>query len=257
VFTQDEIRAALENNEFFLEYLPIVCLEDGRCVGGEALVRWKQAERIVPPMEFIPLVEGTILAGLLTYRVIELVAEEMGEWLRETQDIYISINVPPELWGRGGVNYALQKSHLAEHKDRIVLEVTERGVPDKLGVETINNHGYMNVRIALDDVMANEAYLIFLARLKVDVIKIDRHFADRILAPGWPTREDEVFLRLCAESDRTIIVEGVEQAEQVIVLRDAGVRYAQGWHFSRALPADAFKAYYAAHPGSGMAPVQS
>jgi sensor c-di-GMP phosphodiesterase-like protein len=245
VFTQAEIWEGLQKNEFFLEYLPVMSLVTGRCVGGEALVRWMRDGRVVSPIQFIPLVEGTVLAGMLTYWVIERVAAEMSEWMGETPDVYLSINVPPELWGRGGVSHVLRKSALNAYCKRIVLEITERGVPDKLGVETINNHGYMDVKIALDDVMSNEAHLIYLARLKVDIIKIDRSFADRILASDWPTHEDQLFLQLCRDSDRSVVVEGVETAVQARVLREAGVRYAQGWYFAHALPAQEFKAFYA------------
>jgi len=247
MFSAADIRNGLDNNEFFLEYLPVLSLTDGRCVGAEALIRWRKADRVIPPMEFIPSLEDTIFSGLITYWVIDRVAAELGSWLHDTAGVYVAINVPPELWGRGGISYALSKSHLADNADKIVLEITERGVPDKLGVDTINNHGYTNVKIALDDVMSNEARLIFLARLNVDILKIDKSFADRILLDDWPNHDDELFLKLCCDLDRTIVVEGVEKEHQVDVLRTAGVRFAQGWYFSRPLTVDRFAAFYESH----------
>jgi sensor c-di-GMP phosphodiesterase-like protein len=76
------LRNALVQGEFYLEYLPTIALADGRCIGGEELIRWRRPTRIVPPSEFIPLVENTPLSGLLTYWVIETVAAELGDWLR-------------------------------------------------------------------------------------------------------------------------------------------------------------------------------
>lgn len=247
MFTEAEIRAALENNEFFLEYLPTISLSDERCVGGEALIRWRKGDRIVPPMEFIPQVEGTLLSGLITYWVVEHVAEEFGNWLRDTENVHIGINVPPEVWGRGGIEYAARKSHVYDLAHKFVLEVSERGIPDKIGVDTINNHGHSNVLIALDDVLSREAHLLVLARLKVDIIKIDKSFANRILRDDWPTREDTKILAVCSAAEHLVIFEGVEKKKQVDVLKAAGIRFVQGWYFSRSLPAEEFRSYISAH----------
>src|SRR5262249_28529742 len=72
----DAIRAGLTQGEFFLEYLPTVTLAEERCVGGEALARWRRASGVVPPGKFIPLIEETPVSGLLTYWVIETVTKE-------------------------------------------------------------------------------------------------------------------------------------------------------------------------------------
>jgi len=247
MFSVTEIRNAVDNNEFFLEYQPTMSLADGHCVGAEALIRWRKSDRIVPPMEFIPSIEGTMFSGVITYWVIDRIAKELGGWLHDTAGAHIAINVPPEIWGRGGVDHALRKSHLADVLDKIVLEVTERGVPDKLGVDTINNHGYANVKVALDDVMANEAQLVFLAHLRVDIIKIDKSFTDRILLDTWPTREDEIHLRMLRDIDKIVLVEGVETSKQADVLRKAGVQFAQGWYFSRSLATDQFRVFFENH----------
>src|SRR5881394_3003390 len=97
------VRTGLEAGEFYLEYLPIVALATGRCVGCEALARWRRPAGVVMPDDFIPLVEGTPLSGLLTYWVIETVARELGDFMRSQDDIVVGINVPPELLGRGGL----------------------------------------------------------------------------------------------------------------------------------------------------------
>src|SRR5215212_380086 len=102
----DTIHAGLAQGEFFLEYLPTISLADGRCVGAEALVRWRRPSGVVPPGDFIPLIEGTLVSGLLTYWVFETVGKELGDWLRGHTEAHISINVPPELLGRGGLEYA-------------------------------------------------------------------------------------------------------------------------------------------------------
>src|SRR4051794_24468731 len=105
-----DIRGGLARGEFFLEYLPTISLPDGRCLGAEALLRWRRPGGVVPPGDFIPVAEKSPLAGLLTYRVIELVTLELDAWLEANRDAYIGINAPPELLGRGGMAYAALRS---------------------------------------------------------------------------------------------------------------------------------------------------
>ena len=97
------IEAGLNNGEFFLEYLPIISLEHHRCIGAEALIRWQRSSGVVPPLDFIPIVEETPLSGLITYWVIETAAVELGDLLRVVKDFSLSINIPPEILGRGGL----------------------------------------------------------------------------------------------------------------------------------------------------------
>ena len=169
------IRAGLKNGEFFLNYQPIVALADGRCVGGEALIRWAHASTILMPADFIGLIENTPMSGLLTYWVIDTVAEEFHAWLRQHDRGYLSINVPPEILGRGGIEYVASRSGLMEVADRVVLEITERGVPDKIGIEALNAlaTSTSKVRIALDDVHLDGANLVVFTRARVDMIKIE------------------------------------------------------------------------------------
>src|SRR4051812_42693399 len=100
-FSFDEILDAIERHEFFLEYIPTMRLSDGRCMGAEALIRWRRGDCIVPPLDFIPFIENTPLSGLINYRVGELVGRELGPWLHKQEDIHIAINVTTEALGRG------------------------------------------------------------------------------------------------------------------------------------------------------------
>src|SRR5262245_44756409 len=139
MITLDDISAGLAANEFYLEYMPTLHLGHGGCIGAEALVRWRRPSGVVMPQEFIPLVENTRLSGLLTYWVVETAAAEVGAWLHTNDDIHLAINVPPEILGRGGLEYAGVKAGLEDVADKIVMEITERGVPDKLGLEALHS----------------------------------------------------------------------------------------------------------------------
>ena len=99
----DELRSALNCGDFFLEYLPTLRLSDAHCIGAEALVRWRRGRSVLPAAAFMPLIDNTPLSGTLTYWVVDTVAAELADWLGAHSDTHISINVPPEVLGRGGV----------------------------------------------------------------------------------------------------------------------------------------------------------
>jgi sensor c-di-GMP phosphodiesterase-like protein len=244
MITVDAIHAGLTQGEFFLEYMPTVSLADGRCVGAEALARWRRPSAVVPPREFIPLIEGTPLSGLLTYWVIETVAKELGGWLRVHEEAHIGINVPPEILGRGGLEYAATKTGLGDLRRQIIMEVTERGLPDRLGVAALEAASQAGVRVALDDVTLSGANLAVLSRCTLDIIKIDRSLISQI-TPECPCPAWLGGLTALLQSTRVeVIAEGVETEAQVAALRASGISMAQGYYFSLPIPAEELKAYY-------------
>jgi sensor c-di-GMP phosphodiesterase-like protein len=243
----DMIRAGLVKDEFFLEYLPILSIEPERCVGAEALLRWQRPAGVVFPDDFVPLTENTPLSGLLTYWVIDRVAIEMGDWLRQQDGVELHINVPPEILGRGGLEYAAQRSGLHDVRHKLVLEITERGVPDQMGLHALDLAARQGVRIALDDVRIDPASVMVLARSNVQIIKIDKSVLLDIGVGGVLPRWAEALSVLLRTTDLEVIAEGVETAEQLSLLRATGVRRVQGHYFSPPLRAEAFLNYYRHH----------
>lgn len=245
MISADELRDAFRRREFFLEYLPIISSTEGRCIGAEALARWKRPNGVVSPVDFIPFLENTPFSGLLTYWVIDTVAADMGGWLREHPDTQININVPPEIVGRGGLMYASEKSGLIELAPQIVLELTERGLPDSIAVDALNMAHGMGVRVALDDVtLVNGANLAILARCKFDIIKLDKS----LIAEISPQNPEPEWLgsisALLRSSGLVVTAEGVETEQQLLALREAGVQAVQGFYLSPPIPAAAFIAYH-------------
>lgn len=241
MITLDAMRAALTKGEYFLEYLPTIDLQHRHCVGAEALIRWRRPEGVVPPGRFIPLAENTPLSGLLTYWVFDTVAAELGNWLRAHRRAYVSINVPPEILGRGGMEYVATKSGLIELSSQLILEITERGVPDQMGVEAIMNIFGRQTLVALDDVtLVGGANLAVLSRCPFHMIKLDGSLIAEIgegrPKPSWLPG----IVALQETSNLKVIAEGVETQTQAEVLQSAGIRYAQGFHFSRPVAAESF-----------------
>lgn len=245
----DSLLEGLSRKEFFLEYLPTVSLADGRCTGAEALVRWRRPGGVLQPMDFIPSAENTPVAGLLTYWVFDTVAAELRAWLRAHPSAHISINVPPEILGRGGLMYAGQKSGLSEFASQVILEITERGVPDAIGVEAMNLAKSTGVRLALDDVtLTGGANLAIWARAPFDVIKLDRSLVAQIGA-GMPSPEWLGGISALVQSAKLLVIaEGVETQLQRTTLSEAKIQEAQGFYFSPPLSAARFTEYHRASP---------
>ena len=240
----DAVRDGLVQGEFFLEYLPTVTLDDHRCVGAEALARWQRPSGLVQPADFIPIIEGTHLSGALTYWVLETVAKELGDWLRLHKEVHIGVNVPPEILGRGGLEYAAMKTGLSEIRDQIIVEVTERGIPDNQGLAALEAASRSGIRVALDDVTLSGTRIAVLSRCTLDMIKIDKSLVDQITpenrVPEWLGGLSALLQATRIE----VIAEGVESEHQAEALRAAGIRMAQGFFFSRPISAEQLKLYY-------------
>lgn len=240
------LQAAFAAGELFLAYQPIVVLRDDSCAGAEALIRWRRSGSIVDAAEFMPLTDRTPLSGTLTYWVIDTVASELGDWLPQHPSAHIGINIPPEILGRGGLEYAAVKSGLHAHAKQLIFEITERGIPDDLGLQALNRIPETGARAALDDVTLSGANLALLTRCHFDLIKVDQTLVAQIGAdlpkPAWL----DGLSTLLRTTPLQVIAEGVENGHQADTLRAAGVQLAQGHWFAEALSADLFKRYCAA-----------
>src|SRR5262249_12282971 len=151
----------------------------------------------------------------------------------------------PEILGRGGMEYAATKSGLVEVAPQVILEITERGIPDPLGVESINQGWGMGVKVALDDVtLVGGANGAGLARCTFYAIKLDKSLIDQI-GPQCPAPEWLTSVKALLETSRLLVIaEGVETEQQFRTLRAANVQQGQGFYFSGPLPVAAFTAFH-------------
>ena len=195
--------------------------------------------------DFIPQIENTPLSGAVTYGVMDTVAEELGEWLGHNPDAMIGINVPPEILGRGGIEYVANKSGLRDRAKQLVLEITERGVPDQLGLSALNSIPATGVRVALDDTTLSGANLALLTRCNFDFVKLGHELIKQLDGDSERPQWLAGLAALLGTTALQMIAEGVERAEQAAMLAEAGVQLAQGHLFSEPLAADEFKSYYA------------
>ena len=240
------IEAALERRDLFLKYQPIVSLQNGGCLGAEALIRWKRSDgSTLDAGGFMPSTDRTPLSGTITYWVIDTVAAELNDWLDTHPEANIAINIPPEILGRGGLDYAAKKSGLRARAGQLILEITERGVPDQQGLDALNRVPETGARVALDDTTLSGTNLALLMRCRFDFVKVDQSLVRQIGSEAGQDRPAWLD-GLAALLDRTplqIVAEGIESSRQVEVLKHAGVQWGQGHLLSPPLSLDAFKQY--------------
>jgi len=185
------------------------------------------------------------LSWVLTYWVIDTVAAELGDWLDSHGAAHISVNVPPEILGRGGLEYAATKSGLRARAKQLILEVTERGIPDQLGLDALNSISGTGAQVALDDTTLSGANLALLTRCNFDFVKIDQVLVAELVPDKPPADWLDALAALLRTTSLQIIAEGVETAFQADTLRAAGVQLAQGHYFSVPRSASDFKRFYA------------
>ena len=195
-------------------------------------------------MEFIPLIENTVLSGPITYWLIENIVQELGEWLRVQDHGFISINIPPELFGRGGLWYVASKNGMLDVANKIVVEVTERGIPDNLGLQGLLEAKELGFRVCLDDINVTNEQLMVYARSNIDLIKIDKAVADKMLDSDWDEKEIASLAPFTRHAAINVIAEGVETEFQRDIFQKLGVPMAQGWYFSHPLSAKGLVEFY-------------
>ena len=240
-----EIERALKVGEFVPYYQPIVDIRSGQLRGAEVLIRWRKPDgTIVPPASFIPLAESSGLIIELTRALMRRVCQEAGAVLGARPHLKIGFNLTACHFANeeivDDVRKIFNKSPLK--LTQIVLEVTERQPIENL-TETrrvVAALQGLGVKVAIDDVGTGHSGLSYMLKLGVDIIKIDKMFIDSLGTDRHSNTIIETLIDLAQNMRMDVIAEGVESFEQVLRLRDLGIRAAQGFVFAPPLPSSAF-----------------
>ena len=250
---ENDLRRAVEREQFVLHYQPQVELESGKVVGVEALVRWEHPERgLVYPAEFIPLAEETGLVVSIGRQVLE-------EACRGTRTFFDRFQKPhPTMF----VNLSAKQfrhPRLAEEISAILedtgieprhlaLEITESVVMSDAPTadSTLKELKALGLRVAVDDFGTGYSSMSYLLSFPVDYLKVDRSFISGLSAGGT---KDEVItsgiINLAHALDLGVIAEGVETEEQLARLRGMDCEAAQGYYFAEPLPEEDFARWLA------------
>lgn len=236
---ENALRKALQRTEMVLHYQPQFDVKKGGVVGIEALVRWHDPELgLIWPGEFIPLAEETGLIVPLGQWVLEEACRRAKDWYDAAQGrpFHIAVNLSVRQFGMKDlaevVQGALQSSGLPPAA--LQLEITEsvimRDVETNIGL--LEKLKILGVRIALDDFGTGHSSLLYLKRLPVDVIKIDREFVDVIHKSSYDEAIAQTIIALGDSLKLQVIAEGVETVEQMQRLNGQGCHVMQGYLFS-------------------------
>ncbi|MEV7866490.1 EAL domain-containing protein [Streptomyces sp. NPDC088124] len=241
---------ALERGEFFIEYQPLVDLDDGTVHGAEALVRWSHPQHgVLGPDRFIPLAEHTGLIVPLGRWVLEQSVRQARFWQQELPEgalggpLRINVNLSPaQLHHPGLVADTVEVlERIGLPPGSLCLEVTESALigADEDLLKPLRQLAEMGVDIALDDFGTGYSNLANLRRLPVSVLKLDRSFTQGMQQhPADPVdlKIVEGIVSLAHSLELAVTVEGVETGAQAEQLRRLGCDTAQGWYYARPGP---------------------
>ena len=250
-----ELRSAIDNDQLLLCYQPKVNCVTGKISDVEALVRWKHpAHGILPPDRFIPLAEKTGLIKPLTLWVLNAALRQSQQWRHQGMPLRIAINL-----SRRNLHDTNLPGLVADklkcwkgEPDWLEVEITESAIaadPTR-AVETLARLHAMGVWISIDDFGTGYSSLANLKQMPVDEIKIDKSFVMSMTK----NRDDIAIVRSIIELGHNlglkVVAEGVENQEIYTRLVSLGCDFAQGYHWSRPIPAKAFAQWVQEFPGA-------
>jgi len=240
---EQELRIALEKDQFVVHYQPIWDLSSTHLVGFEALVRWQHPERgMVGPGSFITLAEETGIILELGRVVLLRACADLAEWRENdpaARKLFVAVNLSNKQFSQHTlveqVSEILQRTHLPP--DRLKLEITESNimVNAESALVMLRRLKALGVQISIDDFGTGYSSLSYLQRFPVDTLKVDRSFVGRL---GLDPENQEIVRAIVALAHSLgldVVAEGVEESGQATLLRDLGCECVQGFFFSRPL----------------------
>lgn len=233
---EQDLRAAIENEQIIAHFQPIHNLSQGRTTGFEALARWTHPVRgPVAPDIFIPIAEDCGLIEQITATVVRQACQAARDW---PDHVSISINLSPVLLRDITIADRILAIVNSEGlpADRLVVEITEHAVIDDLdrAAHVIDAMRAVGVRISMDDFGKGYSSLSHLRKLAFDHLKLDASFV-RTIGEDDSLKIATAVAGLGRALQLPVTAEGVESQDVADVIRDLGFTYAQGYHYGRAM----------------------
>ncbi len=240
---ETDLRSAIANQEFFLEYQPIVQLSTECVTGFEALIRWEHpVQGCIPPDKFIPLAEETGLVIPMGSWVLETACAQLRIWQNDfpgLRDLTMSVNISAEQFATPELIHevadVLRKTGIPPHT--LHLEVTETRLMENVqfAAKMLAELKLLGVRISVDDFGTGYSSLAYLHRFPIDILKIDRTFVSRMGTDQENLAIVNTIVGLAHGLKMEVIAEGVEAIAQAEELLELDCEYCQGFFYSRPL----------------------
>ena len=238
------VSQALHNGELCLYYQPKVNLNSGAVIGFEALLRWQHPqEGLIPPLDFLPLVEQTDLIVEIGEWVIDQALNQIGRWAALGHTWSVSVNIAALHFQRADFTETL-KSLLACHPN-VAPQMLDIEIVESVVLENIQHVSKsliacqdLGVTFSLDDFGAGYSSLSYLKQLPTQSIKIDQSFIRHILDDKDSLVLTKAIIGLAKSFNREVIAEGVETVEQAVLLMRLGCDVAQGYGIAKPMPVE-------------------
>ena len=236
---------AISLGQLVLEYQPIVDLATRSTTGVEALVRWDRGGELISPGLFLPAAERTGLMTPITNWVVEEAVRQLHRWKAVGMDVGIALNLPPAMLDRRMCERLVRIA--GEHNlapGSLTLELVESAMMDDRRLldhfEALRAAGFL---IAIDDFGSGHSSLARIAKLPVDILKIDRSLTAQICESPRDHAIVRAIIATADAIDAMAVAEGIETEAQCTALRQLGVQSGQGYLFARPMPARALITY--------------
>lgn len=238
---ENNLYKALERKEMLLYYQAITSVQNKRIIGFEALIRWNRDDKIIPPSDFIPMAENNGYIIELGEWVIREACRQCSEWRKAGMEIYVTANITFKQLEQPDfvdiVSNALKETKM--DPKYLVLEITENALMQNvdLTIKTLNKIKDLGVSIALDDFGTGYSSLSYVNRLPVDFLKIDRSLVMDIAVDMQNIAIIKAIIAMADSLNIKVVVEGVEEIEQFIILQKLKCYSIQGYLISKPIPA--------------------
>ncbi len=243
---QTDLRNAYKQQEFLLQYQPIIALDSGEIRGFEALLRWNSHSLgLLKPDHFLSSIDTTGLLNSLERWVLRKACEQIARWNRQfqrTTPLYMSVNLTNKQLSNPNLVGLVEKT-LAEYAlapEQLWLELSEKNNinDEEVVIPKLRAIRSLGVHLCLDDFGTGYSTLGYLSRLPISVLKIDRSFIGGVDGNAESNKIVHTVIGLAANLGLNLVAEGVETQAQLNFLQASKCRYAQGYYFSESLDPD-------------------
>jgi diguanylate cyclase (GGDEF)-like protein/PAS domain S-box-containing protein len=240
---ETDLRRACERDELFVDYQPIVSLQNRTLIGFEALVRWRHPEvGLVPPKDFIPVAEETGQILTIGQTVLESACRQAQEWQQTypaSPPLFVSVNLSVKQFNQPGLveNIADLLSRFQLPPRCLKLEITESVFSDNIeaAVGLLTQLRELGVQLSIDDFGTGYSSLSYLQRFPIDTLKIDRSFVTQMMENEENLAIVRTIVALAQNLGMDVVAEGVETEDQLKLLRKLECENGQGFLFSTPL----------------------
>jgi len=253
---ENDLRRALDREDFRVHYQPIVSLENGQLAGFEALLRWQHPERgFISPVDFISLAEDTGLIVPIGMWILKRACQQLAKWQWRSpanRQLFMSVNLSSKQLAQSALVDQIRETLEETHVDprHLKLEITESAVMEnaETAAQLMRRLKALGVQLSIDDFGTGYSSLGYLHRFPVDILKVDRSFIGRIGEAAENIEIVRTIVSLAENMGMQVVAEGVETLSQLGQLRRLNCQYGQGYLFSRPVDAASIDTWIARRP---------